>query len=144
MYQSILVPVDGSTPSRKALEVAAALADRGKGSLHVLNVQDRPLADDTLGHAAGAPAPNADAIAQSSGQAVIDSVRKGLPLATDRVHSVVRSGEPAKVVIAEAERLGVDAIVIGSRGASDIGSLVMGSVSHRVLHVAPCTVIVVR
>lgn len=144
MHQSILVPVDGSISSRKALEVAAALVERRQGTLHVLNVQDRPLAADTLGRAAGAPASNADAIVQSSGQEVIDSVLKDAPLPTERVRSQVRTGEPAKVVIAEAERLGVDAIVMGSRGASGIGSLVLGSVSQRVLSVAPCTVIVVR
>lgn len=144
MYKSILVPIDGSIQSRKALEVAANLIDREQGLLHVLNVQDHPLAGDTLGHATGAPAPNADEIAQSSGQSVIDSVRKGLPLESGRVRFVVRSGRPAEVIVAEAKRLGTDAIVIGSRGASDIGSLVMGSVSHRVLHVARGTVIVVR
>lgn len=144
MYRSILVPVDGSAPSRKALEVAANLVDREHGALHVLNVQASPVAEDTLGHLAGAPARNADDVVQSSGRAVVDDVRKDVGLSTEQVSFVVRSGRPADVITSEAERLGVGAIVLGSRGSSDIGSLILGSVSHRVLHEAQCSVIVVR
>lgn len=144
MYQSILVPVDGSTQSRKALEVAANLLDREQGLLYVLNVQEGAFADDTLGRSAGAPARNPDDVVKSAGQTVIDSTRKDIELKSERVHGVVRAGKPAKVITSEAERLAVDAIVIGSRGTSDVGSLVMGSVSHRVLHVAKCSVILVR
>lgn len=144
MYRSILVPVDGSVPSRKALAVAAELLDDVQGLLYVLNVQEQPVAGDTLGHLAGAPAPNAEAKVQSAGQAVIDSVRKGVQLENDRVRFEVTVGEPGEAVLTAAERLGVDAIVMGSRGASGIGSLVVGSVSQRVLHAAPCTVIVVH
>ena len=144
MYRSILVPVDGSMPSRKALAVAAELVDRGQGLLFVLNVQAQPLADDTLGHLAGAPAPDADERVQAAGHAVVDSVRKDLSLDSERMRLEVRSGDPAKVITAEAEGLGVDAIVMGSRGVSGVGSLVVGSVSQHVLHAASCTVIVVR
>ncbi|HEX7081552.1 MAG TPA: universal stress protein [Gammaproteobacteria bacterium] len=143
MYHSILVPIDGSAQSRKALEVAVDLIDSDRGLLYALNVQEPPLAEDTLGRATGAPARNADRVVQSSGQVVLDSVRAEAGLDAERVQTLVRAGRPASVIVSEAERLGVDAIVIGSRGTSDIGSLIMGSVSHRVLHSAPCSVIVV-
>jgi len=144
VFKSILVPVDGSAPSRKALAVAAELADRDVGVLHVLNVQAPPLADDTLGHLAGAPASDADEQVRSAGQATIDSAREDLRFDSERMHTEVHAGAPAKVITAAAERLAVDAIVMGSRGVGGVGSLVVGSVSQHVLHVAPCTVIVVR
>jgi len=144
MYQSILVPVDGSAHSRYALEVAANLVDSEHGLLHVLNVQETPLAEDTLGHLAGAPARNADDAVQSSGETIIADVRKDIGLDADQMRPLVRSGRPAEVITSEAERLGVGAIVLGSRGISGIESLLLGSVSHRVLRDAHCRVIVVR
>ncbi|OHV09683.1 universal stress protein [Kushneria phosphatilytica] len=60
------------------------------------------------------------------------------------VHRWVYIGSPAHIIVDEAERLKVDAIVIGSRGLSDFRGLVVGSVSHRVSHTAPCTVISVH
>ena len=144
MYASILVPVDGSSHSRHALKVAVHLLDDEDGTLHLLNVQERPPARDTLGHLAGAPAADADEAVQQSGRAVLDELRDDLELASERVRFAVRAGRPSAIISAEAARLGVDAIVLGSRGAGDIGSLVMGSVSRRVLHEAQCRVIVVR
>lgn len=144
MYQSILVPVDGSVHSGNALEVAANLVDRQHGVLYVLNVQQVPVAKDTLGHLAGAPAPGADDAVQSAGRAVIDDISKGIELNVNDVRPRVRSGQPAEVIVSEARELGVDAIVLGSRGMGYIASVILGSVSHQVLHEAPCRVIVVR
>jgi len=47
-------------------------------------------------------------------------------------------------IVHEAARAGVEAIVMGSRGRSDVASLMLGSTSHKVLHLAHCPVIVVR
>ncbi len=144
MYKTILVPLDGSSPARDALEVAVNLLDRKHGVLHLLNVQERPPAQDTLGHLAGAPAQDADDAVQSQGRAVIDDSRKSIELAPGQMRFVVRAGRPGKVIVSEAERLGAEAVVLGSRGTSGIGGLLLGSVSNQVLHEAPCRVIVVR
>jgi len=57
---------------------------------------------------------------------------------------VMRRGEPAREIIAYAEEIGADFIVIGTRGRGGVKSLLLGSTSHSVIHGAPCDVIVVR
>lgn len=54
------------------------------------------------------------------------------------------TGPIAKKIIDKAEYLGADTIVVGSRGLSDLGGSLLGSVSHKVAHLASCTCIVVR
>ncbi|WNK19753.1 universal stress protein [Halomonas piscis] len=143
MYQSILVPVDGSDQSRAALEVATRLVAADAQSLYVLNTQEAPLAEDGIGKVAGAPALNAEELVQQKGREVIEQVYQQVGIDSQQAQPIVRAGKPAQTILAEAKRLGVDAVVMGSRGNSNIKSLVVGSVSHRVMHVAPCAVIVV-
>lgn len=143
MYQSILVPVDGSDQSRAALEVAARLISAETGSLYVLNIQDPPPAQDGIGKVTGVSAINAEELVQDKGLSVIEQTCHQAGVDHQQVQSIVRAGKPAQSILAEAKRLDVDAVVMGSRGNSNIKSLVVGSVSYRVMHVAPCAVMVV-
>lgn len=56
----------------------------------------------------------------------------------------MRRGDPAREIIAYAEDVGADFIVVGSRGRGGVKALFLGSTSHSVIHGAPCDVIVVR
>ena len=69
---------------------------------------------------------------------------KSLRISNAHTEYIVRMGSPADVILEEAARVGVDAIVMGSRGLSDIKGLLVGSVSHKVLHAAKCTVVTVH
>jgi nucleotide-binding universal stress UspA family protein len=53
-------------------------------------------------------------------------------------------GNPADVIVQEAEESGADLIVVGTRGHNAAKRLFMGSVSTNVVHHAPCDVLVVR
>jgi nucleotide-binding universal stress UspA family protein len=53
-------------------------------------------------------------------------------------------GRAARVILELASAEGADVIVLGSRGLSDLAGLVLGSVTHKVLHLAHCPVLVVR
>ncbi len=53
--------------------------------------------------------------------------------------------EPAGKVISETAKIeGINLIIMGSRGKSDLAGLILGSTTHKVLHTAPCPVLVVR
>lgn len=56
----------------------------------------------------------------------------------------VVDGAPADCILAAAEHEGADMIVMGCRGLGRISALLMGSVSHKVSHVAPCTCVTVK
>ena len=159
MYESILVPVDGSEYAEKALKVAAQLATSSNAVIYVLNVPQIPPATDPLGIAAGARSmdfTNAEVEAagqklvenlqdaEKAGHGLIDRLKSAVGLTHVEMKPIVRMGQPAEVILEEATSLGVEAIVMGSRGMSDLRSLVIGSVSHKVMHVAPCTVITVH
>ena len=61
-----------------------------------------------------------------------------------RVTTQVAEGSAAGQIVALAESEGADMIFLGSRGLGDVGGLLMGSVSHKVMHLAPCTCIAVK
>ena len=149
MYQSILVPLDGSSHAEKALQVAAQLAKGTSAVLHLMTVAEFP--PDNLGLFTGGtaePFSEEDREKLAAGMKeeahkVIDKARATVDLSGIEAKEVVRQGRQAELITAEAEKLGVDAIVMGSRGVSDLRGMVFGSVSHKVSHTAGCTVITV-
>ena len=58
--------------------------------------------------------------------------------------TLLRSGKPEEEIVDVAEEMEVDSIVVGSHGISGIKRLLLGSVSERLLHYAPCSVLIVR
>ncbi|GHC31198.1 universal stress protein [Aidingimonas halophila] len=145
MYQSILVAVDGSDNSRKALEVAAQLA-QGTASLTILHVPETLTHGATMVWGIGAvdlqtTPEEHDKIGQEVVSKAADAARD---MGVTKLDTRVERGEPARTILRQAEKLGVDAIVLGSRGLSDLSGFVFGSVSHKVTHAANCSVITVR
>ena len=159
MFKTILVPIDGSAHSCRALEIAHRLASADEATLYLLNVPEWPPARDLLGKSAGAREIGVSRekveqtgrqllehveAAEKSGQGMIEQTKDRLGISHLHTQNIVRMGVPADVILEEAERLGVDAIVMGSRGLSDLKGLLVGSVSHKVLHLAKCTVVTVH
>lgn len=146
MAKRLLVPVDGSEQSRKALEFACELARAMGHTLHLIHVaqslpQDRVM---VLGGAHVTIHASRQDLEQA-GKDVLDACRKlaeqhGI---TDLETEVV-AGDPAGRIVEAAGRLEADMVVMGSRGLGDLKGLVLGSVSHKVNHLAPCTCITVR
>lgn len=145
MYQSILVPVDGSEYSLEALKTACLLAPGPEATIHLLNVPVVGPGYDEFGYFVGASA--ADDLrrqAERAGEEILRKTVQKLGEVDQSIEIHVDWGSPARVIVNLAEQLGVDAIVMGSRGLSDIKGLVMGSVSHTVMHIAECRVITVH
>lgn len=146
MSKIVLVPVDGSQHSKKALELATELCNGFEGELSLLHVvqslpQDRTLA---LGGAAITVHDTGAALERIGGQ-LMDAARQlaaehGCPVAGTKLVA----GDPAMQIVARAKEIEADMIVMGSRGLSDLTGLLVGSVSHKVIHLAPCTCVSVR
>lgn len=134
----MLVPLDQSEFSLKALDRAIALAKRENAHVTLMSValDFRDVEDVPLRY-----------IEKLREQAVA-AVNRGREAAEKeglRVETVVESGvSPADNIVKYAEESQTDLIVIGHRGAAGRGRFVVGSVASRVVAYAPCSVLVVR
>ncbi|MCM5704591.1 universal stress protein [Larsenimonas salina] len=144
MYRSLLVPLDGSEHAVQALIIASQMLDDDT-ELFVLNIPEPPLANDTLGAGVGAaPLDYSTEKAKAQADEVIRESLQKAKLGDRQVHAIMRNGPPVAAILDEARERKVDAIVMGSRGLSDLKGLMIGSVSHKVSHLAPCSVITVH
>jgi nucleotide-binding universal stress UspA family protein len=142
MISHILVAVDGSENSRKAARFAHDLAQQTQARITLLFVLEPPrmlplgFFDSELITGAQRSPEEVAAV-----QRLLDEVASDLPKA--QVSKVVEIGRPADTIVAQAEALGADHIVIGARGLNPGGKWLMGSVSDRVVQHAgrPVTVV---
>lgn len=170
--QSILVPIDGSDHALKATALASDLAEKYGARLTLLHVVPRDhiteeikrsaeiehvatssthslLADVPEGRfpasiRAGQEEPTVEFL-EYVGKQVVDSAKdvtrqKGL----GEVNTIVEDGDPVKRILEYARQEKADLIVMGSRGLGDFQGLMMGSVSHKVAHLAECTCVTVK
>jgi nucleotide-binding universal stress UspA family protein len=130
---TVLVAYDGSEGARRALDAAAKLARDGV-CLRVVTVAEPVQAGRD-----GAPVtPDGDAERELA-EATAMLAERGVEAA-----AVGRRGEAATIILEEAEAEGADLIVLGTRGLGAGKRWLLGSVSTKVLHHAPCNVLVVR
>ena len=133
MFKRILLAVDGSEHSKKAVAAAAEIAEGSNGEVHVLHV-----------HEVGAFAPLESPV---ESQALVDGILDellgaGVKTVGDAV--AARTGSTAATILDGAKAFGSDLIVMGTRGLSDFSGLLLGSVAHKVIQKADCPVLVTR
>lgn len=140
-WRTIVVGVDGSPGSRKALTWAAAEAAEHRADLVVVNVWEHtllPPAGSISVSERYVPDPS-QRTADDLLQVIKEELGEEPPVL---VRPVVKQGTPAKVLIDESS--GADLLVVGQRGHGGFAGLVLGSVSQHVSAYAKCTVTVVR
>ncbi len=139
MYEKILVAVDHSEVSERALAAARELASLSHGEVWVLHLRERGEMGKT----------GLLTSAESSDEAAdaVTSAVAGLTEAGIKAHAVVRDtalGKAAQEIVSDAAGIGAGVIVMGSRGRGDLAGLVLGSTAHKVIHLADRPVLVVR
>jgi nucleotide-binding universal stress UspA family protein len=148
--KTILHPTDGSESARKALEFACELAAERKALLLILHVQRRhgseriPPELTEFSEIEHVRASEARLLRTAAEYIVEDAKIAAQKQGVDRVDARLAEGDPARQIVDMARRRNVDAIVMGSRGLGDLESLLLGSVSHKVAHAAPCSCVIVR
>jgi nucleotide-binding universal stress UspA family protein len=141
-FKQILVPVDGSENSVRAARLGMQLAaTMGIGTTLLYVFQ---AASVELVGMAGMSRADIEKVAQASGQRAFDKIRAALDAEMiDQVEFETAFGDPAEEIINRTERDGSMLVVIGRRGLSRIKSLLLGSVSDKVIRHAGCPVTVV-
>ena len=145
----VLLATDGSRQSLKAAQFLGTLVNPSAVEKITVIAVIRPLAAVPFAHdlEGEQPAGSTEAFALSfrrEAQAAAERVAAELQGKAPRVDTVIRSGSPADEIIRAADEIEADLIVVGGRGKSAMGAILLGSVAYRVLHHAPCPVLVAR
>jgi nucleotide-binding universal stress UspA family protein len=147
-YARVLVPTDGSENAEVAVPHAAAVARRYGAVLHVLNVVDIQEAGGVFG-AGGLEAAFVDRL-EARGREAVERVEDGLrgtdpdlDLETAVVRTASFDGAAAGIreYVADA---GIDLLVMGSHGRSNLGRQLLGSVASTVLRTVDVPVLLVK
>jgi nucleotide-binding universal stress UspA family protein len=109
--------------------------------LHVVHVSHIP--SSLLGALSQVPA-DLSTVVQSQREMVWKVVDPLIADASVEVHKVDLDGYPADALVEYAKKVDTDVIVVGSRGRGELAALVLGSTSHRVVHLSSCDVLVVK
>ena len=137
MFERILLAVDGSDESKKAIKTAVGLAKATNGEILVVHVHAKDMGfqvkDDV----------ETRVEAEMLIEAACDIVKKAdVPVVGDL--RAARSDHVARELLDAAESFGADCIVVGSRGSGPFTQMLVGSVANQVVHLARCPVIVAR
>jgi len=168
LFKKILLPVDGSPQSHKALKFAAKIANSAESELVVLYVIDSDVVgvtediSDRFAITYTEPEPTNDVLERYSffysekldeirgeksyqkAEKIVKAASKEAIKHAKSVKSEIGLGPVAETIVRVAEKNKVDLIVIGSRGLSGFKRMLMGHVSSDVTEKAHCPVLVIR
>ena len=149
MIKNVLVAVDGSENSDRALDFALDLAEKYGAAVTAINISESP--------AMGAVPLEPTTISGESMVIFAKDLRKFHEEILNKavvhakmvkpnvvVFSKLREGDPALEIVAEAKEAGFDVVVVGHRGLGRVREIFLGNISEKVAHLAPCPVIIVR
>jgi nucleotide-binding universal stress UspA family protein len=141
----ILVATDGSTCGDRAVDYAAQLAKTDGADLLIVNViGGYSLPDKVFSAFTGAQQIWLKELLESLSAELLTKARDralGVGVATIQLES--RTGDVALTIIEIAQEKGADVIVVGKRGAGLAARLLLGSISHKLVSLAPLPVTVV-
>jgi|SRR6184192_2752154 len=138
----ILVAVDGSDPSRRAAVRAAELARRLGEGLTIVHVLPPP---PIFSEPAVLPdVAELERRVYERGKSVLDEMADSLRHGGLEVQAQLLAGPAAEVLAEAAQSSEIDFVVVGSRGRTLVGSMLLGGTSHRLIHICKKPVLVVH
>jgi nucleotide-binding universal stress UspA family protein len=137
MFKTIVWATDGSPAADNALPYALALARADCAELVV--VHDREILATIRAGATPLHADEDELAAKIKAQ-VLELREEGLGVS---LKLAAGTTNPAQPIAEVAQEVGADVIVVGTRGHTALAGLLLGSVTQRLLHIAPCPVLAV-
>ena len=141
MFTNILVPIDGSDNSYRALDAALLLSEKLGSNITVIHVMEEvPIthigSEKMLNELLEAyKKENQDILLKCSEIAN----QKGLT-----IKSFLLQGNPASAILDYIKKEKFDLVIMGSRGLGKFKELILGSVSSKIVHHSPCAVLLIR
>lgn len=141
-FKNILVPVDYSDPSRRALELAVTL-DPG-AQITVVHAWDRPsyVPDEVVAYHDGTRRSLSELIRENAEREMTEFLARSA-IGTAKLEQHLLSGEPVTVILEEAAKHGYDLMVVGTRGRTGVTRLLLGSVTEKLIRLSPIPVLTV-
>ncbi|MBW2057109.1 MAG: universal stress protein [Deltaproteobacteria bacterium] len=137
----ILVAIDGSEHAQRALDHALSLALKYRAVVYLVHVlSPLPLMTEQAEVGEEIEEKRRALAEEFLEQAVRQVEKRGVR----NFQSTLLLGAPERMIVDFAGRNGIDMIVMGSRGAGAVENLLLGSVSHKVCQLAPCTCVTVK
>jgi len=155
LFDKILVPLDGSEHSLKALEIAVQIAKKFGGKLALIHVYSVSVGPVIMPEPTTLTPPMIPVMTPAEVSKTVEATRKaGNSILTDGEQKVKAEGVPVETMLKEghtvqeivktAKEGTFDLIVIGGRGISKIRELLLGSVTDGVIHHVHCPVLVIK
>ncbi|TVO51201.1 MULTISPECIES: universal stress protein [Denitromonas] len=146
MYKHIIVAVDDSPTSQRAIEEAAALSAASGARLTVVHAVDEAL----FAHFNRVTLASRDAVQQAlikEGQSVLESAVAAATAAGTKPESKLLASEhhsTSDQIVQAVVQLGADLLIVGSHGRRGVQRLLLGSVAEKLLKKVSISVMVVR
>ena len=146
MFKHILVPLDGSALSERALPVATALAQAFNSEVILLRVLDIPVPTWPTSHTEVTIdwVREARAQAHAEAQSYLDARQNEIYQHDIEVRALMRDQSPPEDILNVATIEGIDLIVMSVHGQGGLACWSSGSVAEKVAHHSPCPVLLVR
>ena len=143
MFRRLLVAFDGSHHAEQALTDAIDMAQANKGTLTVISVAPEPSVWAMSGYDVPIDVDRMSKEFEREYQSMLDRAVSRIP-GDLPVTKILKQGAPGREIAGEANAGDYDLVVMGSRGRGELRSLLLGSVSHRVLQASHVPVLVVH
>jgi nucleotide-binding universal stress UspA family protein len=137
MFKHILVAIDGSDYSHEVLPAAVEIAKKFDSEIFVLHASEHDRGRAVV-YSLETPAAATMMVANA-----VEQLRGAGLVAKGKLVDVA-AGHVAKAIVETAKANGIDLIVMGSRGLSDVQGMMLGSVTHKVMQAVLIPVLVVR
>jgi len=139
MFEKILVPLDGSEHSIRALKNAIQIAKKFDGTIILIHVY-------TVSSFAITPAQvyNYVQAIQELGNSILEEGQKLVKAEGVPVETKLQEGQTIEKILETITKEKINLVVLGSRGLSKLKGIIMGSVSEGVTKHSPCPVLVVK
>lgn len=145
--KGILVATDGSEPSQRAVERAAALAAAAGQPLYIVNVirdMQFPQALSRMAEVERLVGTRSDVLNYVAQKILKDAKQAASKAGAKSVELLTANGDPATCILETAKSKGADLIVVGTRGLGGMAGALLGSVSRKVSNLSDQDVLIVR